>query len=40
MTHYSEESKASIIAKMLLPNNVGVPQLAWESGIPKDALYG
>ena len=39
MTHYSEEFKASIIAKMLPPNNVGVPQLARETGIPKDTLY-
>jgi transposase len=39
VTHYSEEFKASIIAKMLPPNNVGVPQLARETGIPKDTLY-
>ena len=39
MTQYSEEFKASIIAKMLPPNNVPVPQLARETGIPKDTLY-
>jgi transposase-like protein len=39
VTHYSEEFKASIIAKMLPPSNVGVPQLARETGIPKDTLY-
>ncbi len=39
MTQYSEEFKASIIAKMLPPNNVGVPELARETGIPKDTLY-
>ncbi len=39
MTHYSEEFKASIIAKMLPPNKVPVPQLVRETGIPKDTLY-
>ena len=39
MTQYSEELKASIIAKMLPPNNVPVPQLASDTGIPKDTLY-
>jgi transposase-like protein len=39
MTQYSEEFKAGIIAKMLPPNNVGVPELARETGIPKDTLY-
>lgn len=39
MKQYSEEFKASIIAEMLAPNNVGVPQLARETGIPKDTLY-
>ena len=39
MTQYSEEFKASIIAKMLPPNNVPVPQLVRETGIPKDTLY-
>ena len=39
MSQYSEEFKASIIAKMLPPNNVSVPELARETGIPKDTLY-
>ena len=39
MTQYSEEFKASIIARMLPPNNVPVPQLVRETGIPKDTLY-
>ena len=39
MTHYSEEFKASIIARMLAPSNVSVSQLALETGIPKDTLY-
>lgn len=39
MTQYSEEFKSSIIAKMLPPNNVPVPQLVRETGIPKDTLY-
>ena len=39
MTQYSEEFKAGIIAKMLPPNNAGVPELARETGIPKDTLY-
>ena len=39
MTQYSKEFKASIIAKMLPPNNVPVPQLVRETGIPKDTLY-
>ena len=39
MTEYSKEFKASIIAKMLPPNNIPVPQLVRETGIPKDTLY-
>jgi transposase-like protein len=39
MTQYSEEFKAGIIAKMLPPNNIGVPELSRETGIPKDTLY-
>ena len=39
MTEYSEEFKANIIAKMLPPNNVSVPQLVRETGVPKDTLY-
>jgi transposase-like protein len=40
MTQYSEEFKAGLIAKMLPPNNVGVPELSRETGIPQDTLYG
>jgi len=39
MSQYSEELRASIIAKMLPPNNVSVPELFQETGIPKDTLY-
>ena len=38
-TTYSPEFKASLIAKMLPPNNVPVPILVQETGIPKDTLY-
>ncbi len=39
MNQYSEELKASLIAKMLPPNNARVADLARETGIPKDTLY-
>ena len=39
MRTYSDEFKASIIAKMLPPNNVSVPELARETGVPRDTLY-
>ncbi len=39
MTQYSKEFKNSIIARMLPPNNVPVPQLVRETGLPKDTLY-
>ena len=38
-TLYSPEFKASIIARMLPPNNVPVPDLVRETSIPKDTLY-
>jgi transposase-like protein len=38
-TTYSPEFKASIIARMLPPNDVPVPDLARETSIPKDTLY-
>ena len=38
-TTYSPEFKASLIAKMLPPNNVPVAQLMAETNIPKDTLY-
>ena len=39
MNQYPKELKESIIARMLTPNNVSVPQLVRETGIPKDTLY-
>lgn len=40
MTHYSKEFKESIIARMLPPQNASIPDLAKETGVPKDTLYG
>jgi transposase len=39
MKTYPDELKASIIARMLAPNNAYVPELAKETGIPQDTLY-
>jgi transposase len=39
MKTYSDELKSSIIAKMLPPSEVSVPEIAAETGIPKDTLY-
>lgn len=39
MYQYPKELKESITARMLPPNNVGVPELVLETGIPKDTLY-
>lgn len=39
-TRYTEEFKLCIIAKLLPPHNVSVPDLVKETGIPKDTLYG
>ena len=39
MTEYSDELKNSLIARMLPPNNIGVPDLANETKIPKSTLY-
>jgi len=39
MTQYPKELKDSIIARMLPPNNISVPMLVRETGIPKDTLY-
>jgi transposase-like protein len=39
MKQYSEEFKSGILAKMLPPNSIPVPDLARETGIPKDTLY-
>jgi len=40
MKSYSEGLKANLIARMLPPNGVRVPELARETGIPRDTLYG
>ena len=40
MTHYSEEFRSSLIARMLPPNNVKVTDMAKETGVPRDTLYG
>jgi len=37
---YSAELKDSVVARMLPPNNVRVPQLVRETGIPRDTLDG
>ncbi len=39
MNNYPKELKESIIARMLPPNNISVPELVRETGIPKDTLY-
>ena len=38
-TKYSKEFKESMIARMLPPENVSVPDLVRETGLPKDTLY-
>jgi transposase-like protein len=38
-TSYSPELKTNLMAKMLPPQSVPVPELARETGIPKDTLY-
>ncbi len=39
MNNYPKELKESIIARMLPPNNIGIPELVRETSIPKDTLY-
>lgn len=39
MKNYPKELKDSITARMLPPNNISVPELVRETGIPKDTLY-
>jgi len=39
MRKYPKELKNSITARMLPPNNISVPDLVRETGIPKDTLY-
>jgi len=40
MTTYSDDFKASIVAKLLPPRSLSVVQLVKETGIPRDTLYG
>jgi transposase-like protein len=39
MTHYSEEFRTSIAARLLPPNNARVADIVRETGVPKDTLY-
>ena len=39
MKNYPKELKESIITRMLPPNNISVPELVRETGVPKDTLY-
>ena len=39
MNNYPKELKESIIARMLPPNNISIPELVRETNIPKDTLY-
>jgi transposase len=39
MTHYSEEFRASIAARLLPPTNARVADVVKETGVPKDTLY-
>ena len=39
MRNYPDEFKASVIARLLPPNNASVVELSLHTGIPKDTLY-
>ncbi len=39
MKHYSEERKASVLAKMMPPQNMSISVLAEETGISQQTLY-
>lgn len=39
VTKYPEEFKLSVIAKLLPPHNISIPDMVKETGIPKDTLY-
>lgn len=39
MTHYSEEFRASVAARLLPPNNASIAEIVKETGVPKDTLY-
>ncbi len=38
MNNYSKALKENFIARMLPPNNIGIPELVRETNIPKDTL--
>jgi transposase-like protein len=40
MRTYCDELKASLVERMLLPEDASVPRLSRETGIPRDTLYG
>ena len=39
MKTYSKEFKEKVIARMFPPHNAGIPELSYETGIPKKTLY-
>ena len=39
MTHYSEEFRASVAARLLPPNNARITDIVKETGVPRDTLY-
>lgn len=39
MTHYPEEFRASVAARLLPPNNASIADIVKETGVPKDTLY-
>ena len=39
MTHYSEEFRSSVAARLLPPNNISIADIVKETGVPKDTLY-
>lgn len=39
MKKYPDEFKSSVIARMLPPNNESVPELAQETGVPRNTLH-
>lgn len=40
MTHYTEEFRSSLVSRMLAPNNAKAADVAKETGVPVDTLYG
>src|ERR1039457_5139188 len=39
MTHYSEEFRSSVAARLLPPNNARIADIVKETGVPNDVLY-